>query len=144
MFWLTSRSLANDGLCYPVWRSSARIYVSQLHVAGSKCLRIAINATWHVRNKHIHEYLKVPTFDNHVRAQTGGFGWKLAGAGTPYIGNLDDTCDDQRLIELTWGLKTDAAARNKAAKVDITNFAQHFSATLTADYSDFPRLPGYD
>jgi hypothetical protein len=55
----------------------------------------------------------------------------LAGEGTPHIGNVKDTCDDQGLIEVTWGLRTNAAARNKAAKVDITTSAQRFSVTPT-------------
>jgi hypothetical protein len=44
---------------------------------------------------------------------------------------VTDTSDDQGLIEVTGGTQTNAAARNKAAKVDITSFAQHFSAIPT-------------
>ena len=47
----------------------------------------------------------------------------------------DRQCDKHfwrtRLIEATGGTRTNAAARNKAAKVDITSCAQHFSATPT-------------
>jgi len=44
---------------------------------------------------------------------------------------VTDTSDDQGLIEVTGGTRTNAAARNKATKVDITSFAQHFSAIPT-------------
>ena len=61
----------------PVWRSAAHTYVSKVYVAGSKCLRTAINATWYVRNTHIYGELKVPIFASYIRAQTEGFDWKL-------------------------------------------------------------------
>lgn len=66
----------------PVWRSAASTYATKLHVAGTKLLRTAVNATGYIRNEHIHEDLNVPTSANHVRAQTESFDWKLAGAGT--------------------------------------------------------------
>jgi hypothetical protein len=114
----------------PVWRSAAHTYVRKGYVAGSKCLRTAIKATCYVRNTHIHGELKLPIFASYIRALTRGFRLK-AGAGRPQIGNVTDTSDDQGLIEVTGGTRTNAAARNKAAKVDITSFAQHFLATPT-------------
>jgi hypothetical protein len=76
-----------DYVCQ-IWRSAARNHVRKLQVLQSKCLRIATNATWYVRNRHIHEDLGIPFFADHIRALTESFDSKLPDVGNPLVRQL--------------------------------------------------------
>jgi hypothetical protein len=54
----------------PIRRYAACTYVKQLQVLQSKCLRIATGAPWYISDRHIHEDLGVPFFEEHTRALT--------------------------------------------------------------------------
>jgi hypothetical protein len=63
-----------DGLRMPIWRSAARTHVH-------KCLRIAMNASWYVSNRRIHEDLDITNFADSIKALTESCDSKLADAG---------------------------------------------------------------
>jgi hypothetical protein len=46
--------------------------------------------------------LGIPFFAVHIRALAESFDSKLADAGNPYFGNLEGTCADQGLTEVTY------------------------------------------
>jgi hypothetical protein len=72
----------------PIWRSAASSHVKKLQVLQSKCLRIATNAPWYVRERQIHEDLGIPFFADHIRALTESFDSKLTDAGNPLVRQL--------------------------------------------------------
>jgi len=73
----------------PVWRSAAHCHIRKLQVLQSKCLCIAINVTWYIGNKQIHEDLGVPSFTNHIRSLTEKFDTsKLADVGNHLVMQL--------------------------------------------------------
>jgi hypothetical protein len=87
----------------PIWRSAARSHVRKLQELQSKCLRIATDAPWYVSNRQIHEDFGIPFFAVHIRSLSASFVSNLADAGNPLFGNLEGTCGDQGLIEVTHG-----------------------------------------
>jgi hypothetical protein len=68
---------------YPICRSAARTHVRKLQVFKSKCLCVAITASWYIYNSQIHEDLGVPFFADHIRYLTEGFDLKLDGVWNP-------------------------------------------------------------
>ena len=70
------------------WRSAARNHVRWLQVLQSKCLRLVTGAPWYVRNRQIHEDLRVPLFADHIRVLTASFDSKLADVGNPLVRQL--------------------------------------------------------
>jgi hypothetical protein len=72
----------------PIWRSAARSHVQKLQVLQTKYLRIATNAPRYVGNSQIHEDLRIPFFDDHIRALTENFHSKLADAGNALVRQL--------------------------------------------------------
>jgi hypothetical protein len=77
----------------PAWRSAARNNLRGLQVLQSKCLRLATGALWYVRNRQIHEDLRVPLFADHIRALTARFDSKLADGGTLLVRQLGRYAD---------------------------------------------------
>ena len=63
------------------WRSAARTHVRRLQVLQSKCLRLAMGATWYVSSRQIHEDLGVPLLADHIRALTAKSDAELADVG---------------------------------------------------------------
>jgi hypothetical protein len=60
--------------------------IRKLQVLHSKCLCIAINATWYTGNKQIHEDFGIPFFTDHIRSPTERFdSSKLADMGNPLV-----------------------------------------------------------
>jgi hypothetical protein len=69
----------------PNWRSAAHTHINKLQVLQSKCLGIAINASWYVGNKQIHEDLGIPFFADHIRALSDSSDSKLADAAKSLV-----------------------------------------------------------
>jgi hypothetical protein len=136
-------SYSTGSLSVPGWTMRAGGHVRNLRVFQSKCLRIASGAPWYISNRETYEDLGVTFFANHIRAVTINFDSELAGVGTPYYGDLVDTCADRRLTRVTESQamvdccqQTRRRSAKNGCQVDKTNRAKpvpsrHFSATLT-------------
>ena len=54
----------------------------------SKCQLLATGAPWYIRNRQIHENLRVPLFAYHIRALTANFDSNLADVENPLVRQL--------------------------------------------------------
>ncbi|KDR21526.1 RNA-directed DNA polymerase from mobile element jockey [Zootermopsis nevadensis] len=72
----------------PIWRSATHSRVPNLQVLQSKCLRIAISASWYIINRQSHVDLGIPLFADHIGALAESFDSKLAVAGNLLVRQL--------------------------------------------------------
>jgi len=118
----------------PIWRFAARNHVRKLQVLQSKCLRIAIGASWYSGNSQIHEDLRVPFFADRIRSRTERFDPKLTG-----VGSSAGTCGDQGLTQVYQAPCGDPDGQtcryypSKVGHIHVMNRAHlHYSITLSA------------